>query len=198
MRKRLPKRFLWLLLPLALALAVPFLGLPGNREATAQQSLQVSPANESGIFQTADEESFSLVGVAVDLVVKLALVIGLAYLSIKLWKRALVKRSPLPHGRNLINILEFSHLGHNQTLCLVRVGEKVLLVGATAAQVSLVSEVSDAVAAQVREEAESGAASFADYMKLADLKLGTGSWAAMLRSILDYIKKAVGFGRTGA
>lgn len=78
------------------------------------------------------------------LLFKLAIVIGLIYLTV-LGLRFVSKRGRvgLP-GSGSINVLEKTALAQNRELYLIDVADKVLLLGATANSISVLSEITDA------------------------------------------------------
>jgi flagellar biogenesis protein FliO len=79
----------------------------------------------------------------VDIFVKLAIVVGLIFLTTKVL-RYLNKNSRAGSAEKLINVLETRSLAQNQVLYLVEVGGKAVLVGSTGSQLSTLTEITDA------------------------------------------------------
>ena len=91
--------------------------------------------------------------VAADMAIKLALVVGLIYLTG--WGlRALLGRARLPLTcTGSIGVLESANLAPNKSLYLVEVGSKVLLLGGTQTQLAVLTEFADpAVVRSLRGE----------------------------------------------
>ncbi|HEY3282807.1 MAG TPA: flagellar biosynthetic protein FliO [Armatimonadota bacterium] len=85
----------------------------------------------------------SLWAVGLDLVWKLALVLGLAYGSLILLKRFSGSRAFGTLGGSSIRHLESLSLGPNRSLHLVRIGGRVLLLGSSSTQISFLAEVEE-------------------------------------------------------
>jgi flagellar protein FliO/FliZ len=90
--------------------------------------------------QTAPNTLMTIVG----LVVKLAVVIGLIYLTI-LGLRYFGSRGRKVFlgGGSAINVIEKTALAQNRELYLIDVADKVLLLGATASGISVLTEITD-------------------------------------------------------
>jgi flagellar biogenesis protein FliO len=78
----------------------------------------------------------------VDIFFKLAIVIGLIYLSTKIL-RYMNRGAQAGPAEKLINVLETRSLPQNQMLYLVEVGGKAVLVGSTGSQLSTLTEITD-------------------------------------------------------
>ncbi len=72
----------------------------------------------------------------------LLVVLGLIFLA-ALAVRKFMPRGMRASGGNAINILARQHLSSKQSLCLVQVGRRVVLVGVTGEQMSALSEITD-------------------------------------------------------
>ena len=135
-----------------------------------------------------DTIGYSSWGAVFDLILKLLLVLGLIYLTVKVWKRFVNRGIHLGGRENLINVLETSHLAQNQTLHLVEVGNKILLLGSTANQVTLISDVSDEIdLASVRDSNQVGVTvpkDFADYVEAAKSRLAAWHLNGKLEKIM--------------
>jgi flagellar biosynthetic protein FliO len=90
-----------------------------------------------------DENEVPMGRVIVDLIWKLALVLGIAYLSIYAL-RGLMGRQPAISGqKGRLKVLESATLGPNRAVHLVRVGNKILVLGSTPDQITAIGEVDD-------------------------------------------------------
>jgi len=72
----------------------------------------------------------------------LLVVLGLIFIA-ALAVRKLMPRGMRGSGGSAINILARQHLSNKQSLCLVQVGRRVVLVGITGEQMSALSEITD-------------------------------------------------------
>jgi flagellar biosynthetic protein FliO len=81
--------------------------------------------------------------VIVDLIWKLALVLGIAYLSIYALRGIMNRQAVLPGQRGRLKVLETAALGPNRSVHLVRVGNKVLVLGSTPDQITAIGEVDE-------------------------------------------------------
>ncbi len=80
------------------------------------------------------------------LLIKLAFVVGLIYLSI-LGLRHFTQRGRAAFlGGSAINVIEKTPLAQNRELYLIDVADKVLLLGATGSSIALLTEITDAAA----------------------------------------------------
>jgi flagellar biogenesis protein FliO len=77
------------------------------------------------------------------LVLKLAFVIGLAYLAIAGLSWLQKSKIGIMTSESAIRILETTNLGPNQALHLIIIGEKTLLIGATEHQLCVLTELPD-------------------------------------------------------
>jgi flagellar biosynthetic protein FliO len=90
-----------------------------------------------------DSSSDSLAALAAQMLAKTALVLGLLFLTLaglKRWQTTGVRTRRL-------SVVETLRLSPRQSLHLVRVGERYLLIGASESQVSLLTEVTELPAA---------------------------------------------------
>ena len=123
--QRLP-RWAWVLLGLA---AVGLGALPtlvGGRPQPAAPGLPGS-------------DTISTVSLGFGVFLKLGIVVLLIYVSLYLLKRWSGAATAIPHNR--LAVLESAHLSPRQALHLVRVGEQVLLIGATDAAVNVLAQL---------------------------------------------------------
>lgn len=97
-------------------------------------------------------EPDSLAGLTAQMVAKTALVLGLMFLTLawlKRWQASGARAKQLA-------IVETLRLSPRQALHLVRVGERVLLLGASDAQVSLLTEVNEPPASETTPDSFAG------------------------------------------
>ncbi len=101
---------------------------------------------------SATAEPDSLVGLTAQMFAKTALVLGLMFLALAGLKRWQVSGA---QTRQLA-IVETLRLSPRQALHLVRVGERVLLVGASDTQVSLLTEMDEAAVTETTPDSFTG------------------------------------------
>ena len=103
---------------------------------------------------------------AIKMVAALAIVIGLLFVSLNVFKRLYKNRLAGPGG-HLINVLASSYVGVKKNIALVEVPGTVLVLGITNDRISLLSEISrDAVdAASHRSGAEKKTTAFAEHLR---------------------------------
>jgi flagellar biogenesis protein FliO len=99
-----------------------------------------STKKEQGTLSTMFGSLFS----ALKYIFYLALVLAIGYLAV-LGIKILMSRNQgfAGRGNDLINILETRYLAPNKALCLIEVGERLLLVGTGGANLEMISEFSD-------------------------------------------------------
>ena len=99
---------------------------------------------------------------ALSFTLKLALVLGLCYVTILGLKRFSSLRGPVGAGQRHIRVIDNLSLGANRGLHLVAVGSRRLLVGATSSQINVLTELG---AEEVPEdESPAPAAGFKDQL----------------------------------
>lgn len=76
--------------------------------------------------------------------VALAVVVAVAYLLLRLWRRCNPNLAPASERSDPIKPLARFHLAPRQTLHLVRCGSRLLLLGATSASINHVATIDDA------------------------------------------------------
>lgn len=115
---------------------------------------------------------FGLIG---GMVLKLALVVGLIYVAFLVLRRYFTRGKTVVQGKKPVSLLSSLNLSPSRTVYLLEVGKKVLVVGATQNQLSLLTEVTDPETVdEVRSQAaESSAASqFSSFLNVAKRQLG--------------------------
>ncbi len=98
-------------------------------------------ALDSASTSEGKDEEAPLYVTAVSFIVKLALVLGLAYLTILGLKRLSSLKATAGGGQQRIRVVENSSLGSSKGLHLVEIGNKKLLLASTPNQVSLITEL---------------------------------------------------------
>lgn len=136
---------------LLLAQAIPALG--GSARASDAEpvpDVALSSDEAGGDFlaslETAkgekpDEEEAPLYITAVGFILKLGLVLGLAYATILGLRKFTGLKGAAPCGRQRIRVLENSTIGASKMLHLVEVGPRKLLLASTPNQISLIAEL---------------------------------------------------------
>ena len=82
--------------------------------------------------------------VIVDLIWKLAVVLGIAYLAIYMLRGIMGRQVGLPGQKSRLKVLESATLGPNRAVHLVRVGNKILVLGSTPDQITAIGEMDEA------------------------------------------------------
>lgn len=91
---------------------------------------------------------------ALSFIFKLAVVLGLAYLTILGLKKFSNMKSKVESNQQCIRVLDQSSLGANKSLHVIQVGSKRLLVASTPGQISLLSELdADDIPEKIAEKA---------------------------------------------
>lgn len=108
-----------------------------------------------------DDSELSLGRVIVDLIWKLALVLGIAYLSIYALRGIMGRQSTIAGPKGRLKVLESAALGPNRAVHLVRVGNKILVLGSTPDQITAIGEVDELEAVPA---AAPGAQAFAGHL----------------------------------
>jgi len=86
---------------------------------------------------------------AVDILIKLSLVVGLIYGG--LWAFRRYRSADIRKGAKKIDVLETIHLSPRRALHLIQAGERLLLIGATDQHVSYLSEIEASAATTVEQ-----------------------------------------------
>lgn len=164
-------------------------------QSTNAQSITIDQgANSDSLMPQDSDLGFD---VALDVMIKLTIVIVLIVALTKVLQH-MNRRSRLPvGGRSSISVVESLGLAQNQMLYLIEVGEKAILVGATATQLSTLTEITDpTVLASIRtraKEEETPQNSFASYLQ----RFGSEPWSepramAMASALQTAVQEAVG------
>ena len=144
-------RWHWLLLCFAViwlagALASQFVGPLKNAalppKSTTQEDISVQPSTFSGIQ---DSSGFAPLepdwpGLLADLGLKLLLTLGLLYVFLYLLRKFMTHRTESGHAPGIV-VMQTVHLGQNRALHLIKVADRMVLLGATPSQISLLLEI---------------------------------------------------------
>ncbi len=112
---------------------------------------EYDPANPAFETDDTDKQEWEL---GIDVVLKLALVLALVYVSMVGLRWLKKGKSHNLAGGATINVLETTGLAPGRSLHLVVVGEKTLLLGATDTHISLLAELPDAAVPLPEESPE--------------------------------------------
>lgn len=130
-----------------LAAVLGFVGVVGvwslvlqAESATASPSLQSATAEPAQATPaTLPTDALDGPGLGLDLLVKLAAVLGLAYVSLALLKRYTYGSAGSQRG-NALRVIESTVLAPNRAVYLVRAGDREILLGVTPTQITPLSE----------------------------------------------------------
>jgi len=131
------------------AKAVSSVSTPKSPEQAAKPP--VEPVAEGGADrpfleeyrQPEREEPMPTGRILLDLMVKLIVVLGVAYGAIYALRGLMNRQGLLTGGRGNLKVLESAALGPNRSIHLVRVGGKVIVVGSTQEQITTLAEVTE-------------------------------------------------------
>ena len=123
-----------------------------RKEASKRSSIGYLSYSDPDSGQRNNSEP-SVAGSLIRIVLALVFVAGLAYVSLVVLKGFMTKRVPSKSSRQKLHVLETTGLGTNRALHIVQIDGKRLLVGSTADQISLISELEPM--AEVEPAAES-------------------------------------------
>ena len=90
-----------------------------------------------------DDAAPPLSRIIVDLFAKLAVVLGVAWLSLYMLRGIFTRRGVMPGRRGRIKVIENASLGPHQAIHLVKVAGKVLVLGSTPDRITTISVVDD-------------------------------------------------------
>lgn len=114
----------------------------GSDGAQAEQ-FAVRDYSDFGQGAGVDLPSSDWLGLLAGMVLKLAFVIGLIYLVVLVLKRYYRRGRTAASTRKPVSVLSSTNLAPNRTVYVLEVARKVLVVGATTGQLSLLTEVTD-------------------------------------------------------
>lgn len=140
-----------LAVPCLLALIVLYvtgLGLGYSSDSSFHApSTPVSVPSDTEVVSTngteLNEDAGSGFEMAMDVVLKLIVVVGLIFATTKALQYVSGRARGQDGSRALIRVVESRNLAQNQVLHLVEVGGKLLLVGATGSQLTALTEITD-------------------------------------------------------
>jgi flagellar biogenesis protein FliO len=123
--------------------------------ATAQtNSVSAPAAGQSGDLSVRDYSAYSaapaadlpssdFMGSVADMGIKLVLVLGVIYVGFRVYKHYFLKGKSPATSRKPVALLGTLNLPPNRSVYVLEVGRKVLVVGGTQSQLSLLTEVTD-------------------------------------------------------
>ncbi|PWB82185.1 MAG: flagellar biosynthetic protein FliO [Candidatus Methylomirabilota bacterium] len=143
------KAALWLTIPLWLLTALPCAASAEPLPATsASETAPIAESQRLDLPSYRDpESSLPGVGVTSQIFTALGTVLGILALGIYLYKRIAMRGSRGARRDGTIQVLSRTYLGPKESLCLVRVGGDVLLLGQTGNGISLLHTLPSGVAA---------------------------------------------------
>jgi flagellar biogenesis protein FliO len=112
-------------------------------EQADSTSIDIKDYSEFGSEPMSDLPSSDWLGLLVSLVFKLGLVIALIYLTIRLLRIYIYRGKVAVSGPKPVSLLGSLTIAPQGSVHLIEVGRKVLVVGATQSQMSLLSEITD-------------------------------------------------------
>lgn len=108
------------------------------------------------------------------LAVAVLVIVVLIYVSMVVLRKFTLGKSGILGGKGSLEVLERSYFAPKKFVCLMRVGEKVLLLGVSENNVNLVADVSDqAFSAPAKKGAREKGSSFKSYLQQARSHLST-------------------------
>lgn len=108
------------------------------------------------------------------LAIAVVVIVALIYVTMVVLRKFTLGKSGILGGKGSLEILERSYFAPKKFVCLMRVGEKVLLLGVSENNVNLVSDVSDQkFSAPVKKGATEKGTSFRTYLQQARSHLST-------------------------
>lgn len=85
----------------------------------------------------------SIWSIILDLFVKLAIVLTVAYFALVLLRKYMSKQMPVPGRGRILQVIESTSLGPGKALHLVKMGDKYFVVGCTSNQITTLSDITD-------------------------------------------------------
>jgi flagellar biosynthetic protein FliO len=130
--------------------ALALVGLTMINVDPAQADLATGPAGSDAVEAPASDPS--LTAAVVKMVSALAVVIAVVYAALYALRKLMGRKNGARGGRGSLELLETTYVGQRQSISLVRVGERSVLVGVTERQISTLTELdADETAALARE-----------------------------------------------
>jgi flagellar biosynthetic protein FliO len=119
---------------------------PAKPAATVKPAATAAKAAPKPFLQEyqdpkASRDDLPMGKVVLDLFLKLLVVLGIAWVAIFILSKFKGTGAPLAGRRGYLKVLESVTLGTNRSIHLVRVGEKVMVIGATPEQVNTLGEI---------------------------------------------------------
>lgn len=106
--------------------------------------------------------------------VAVLVIVVLIYVSMVVLRKFTLGKSGIMGGKGALEVLERSYFAPKKFVCLMRVGEKVLLLGVSDTNINLVADVSDQeFSAPTKKGAREKGSSFKTYLQQARSHLST-------------------------
>ncbi len=160
--------------------------------------MMVAVAREENLAKSAKSEKQSVTAMALSMIAKLAVVLALAYLTVRVIKWFSDRKDAVPSVRRDMKIVDTIKLSNTNSVHMISVKGKTILVGCSSGQVSLLGEFEGE---EVPEIQESGDNRFADYLLKysggSAEKTPAGRMAGLLRDCSTYLRTRGLDGRTG-
>lgn len=188
-------------------------GLPKvTASSPAKQTSAIETAMEQGQveqFQVRDYSEFATgadpdlpssdwLGLVAGMTAKLALVIALIYLAVRALRHYVYRGGAVAPTKKPVSLLGSLSLSPNRTVYVLEVGRKVLVVGATQSQMSLLTEVTDpeAIDEMRVQPAQTGSADqFSSLLSAAARRFGTREITLSDAAKLDSLQLKIQEGR---
>ncbi|MCL5961050.1 MAG: flagellar biosynthetic protein FliO [Chloroflexi bacterium] len=179
---------------------------PPNQTASVSIDATESPGEQFAVRDYADFSSGAesdivssdWLGLLVGMVAKLALVIVLIYGAIMVLRRYVYRNHLVPSGHKPIAMLGSLNLAPSRTVYVIEVGRKILVVGGTQNQLSLLTEIADPEAAdEVRALSTPGPAlgQFSTLLNVANRRLGVRDVGETDSTVVDPVQVKIHEGR---
>lgn len=163
----------------------------GHLKASANRPDKVALlSNDEAVGKKSPDDSGVSAGMVASTIFKLAIVLGLVYVTILLLKKLSGKQIETPRSSRNLRVLDTVRLSQNSTVHVIDVKGKTLLIGCSSGQVNLLQELE--TAAEQPESAEIAGGKFAEYLEKYSEKSGqatpTSRMAGLLRDCTAYIQ----------
>jgi flagellar biogenesis protein FliO len=136
----------------------------GNAKGTADSGADFLSEWETREKQPKETQEQSTPMLVIGFILKLALVLGLCYLSILGLKRFSSLKTSVGPVKGTIHVVENASIGANRSLHVVVIGSKRLLVASTPNQVNLLTELEPVEITEVQPEASRTPVAFKDQL----------------------------------
>jgi flagellar biosynthetic protein FliO len=207
MRRLLSVAVMTLALTVVIGASARCVGKDGAIPVTATHRTELTPGKSAPVPETdflasleasekkdPQEKPVPVYKTAFGLIFKLALVLGLVYLTVLGLKKFTTLKTPAARPGQHIRVLENSMLAANRSLHIVEIGSRKIVIGSTPNQVSMIAELPE----ESREDAQAEESGFRNHLvsflngKKAPVERETARTVAqMLRESNDYLQDKV-------